>query len=244
MLLTLDRGNSTLDAMLHGDGERRQRLDPAAALRPFLVGSRPSRCIGVSVVPDGLRAVERELQAAGVPLLLVGRDLQCPLPLDYETPATLGADRWLGALAAHREFGRAVVVDCGSATTVNLVEQDGTFRGGAIAPGLRAFVAGMQAVTPHLPAADPAQAGPLPARSSATNVHTGAMLAFCGAVERLCADALRALRGPATVVLTGGHADDYLRHGRLLPVLRGDLVHRGLAILGEGARGEGSACAC
>jgi type III pantothenate kinase len=235
MLLTLDRGNSTLDAMLHGDGQRRQRLDPAAALLPFLGKSQPSRCIGVTVVPDGLRAAERELHARGLRLLLVGRDLQCPLPLDYETPATLGADRWLGALAAHREFGRAVVVDCGSATTVSMIEQDGTFRGGAIAPGLRALAAGMQAVTPHLPAADPAHAVALPARSSAASVHTGVMLAFCGAVERLCADALAALRGPATVVLTGGHADDYLRHGRLRPVLRGDLVHRGLSILGEGA---------
>jgi pantothenate kinase type III len=73
------------------------------------------------------------LVPARIPLLQAGIDLPCPLPLAYETPHTLGADRWVTALAAHRRHGRAVVVDCGSATTVNLVEADGTFHGGAIA---------------------------------------------------------------------------------------------------------------
>lgn len=234
MLLTLDRGNSTLDAMLHGPGGRRQRLDPTRGLASFLASDRPTDCVAVTVVPDGLGAVERELEHLGVRLRLAGRELPCPLPLDYATPATLGPDRWLGALAAHRRYGRAIVVDCGSATTGNLVESDGTFRGGAIAPGLQALVAGMRQQTPHLPAAEPERAAALPARSSAASVDAGAMLMFCGGVERLCADLLRAARGPATVVLTGGNAGHYLRHGRLQPIHCDDLVHQGLVLLAEG----------
>ncbi len=234
MLLTLDCGNTSLDAMLHGDTVRRQRLPGrggAGGLVALLGADRPRVAVGVSVVPDGLIGAERALAALGVRLQLVGRDRHCPLPLDYDTPATLGADRWLGALAAHRQFGRAVVIDCGSATTVNLVEADGTFRGGAIAPGLRALVAGMREVTPFLPLVEPAAATTMPARSSAASVHLGAMMAFCGAIERLCAEALTVLRGPSTVVVTGGHAPDYLRHGRLQAIHCDDLVHRGLAIL-------------
>lgn len=233
MLLTLDRGNSTLDVMLHGPLPRRARLAPDAALGAFLAADRPDRCVAASVVPHGIDAVERELRGLGIGVRLVGRDLSCPLPLDYDTPATLGADRWLGALAAHREFGCAVVVDCGSATTVNLVEADGTFRGGAIAPGLAAMVAGMRAATPHLPAAEPRLAGAVPARSSAASVHVGVLLAWCGAIERLCDEVLRVARGAATLVVTGGYADDYLRAGRLQAVHRQDLVHRGLAALAE-----------
>jgi type III pantothenate kinase len=235
VLLTLDRGNTTLDAMLHGPLPRRQRLPPDASVLGFCGADRPTRCVGVSVVPGGLDGAGAQLLAAGLSLELACRDLPCPLPLDYETPATLGADRWLGALAAHRRFGRAVVVDCGSATTVNLVEQDGTFRGGPIAPGLRAIVQGMAAVTPHLPPAQPREAVPWPPRSSAAAVHTGALLAFCGAVERLVAEALRSARGPATVVLTGGHADDYRSAGRLQPEYVPDLVHQGLCVLAAGA---------
>jgi type III pantothenate kinase len=248
-LLTLDRGNSTLDVMLHGAGLHgagqhgaglaRARLDDDAALAGFLAGSRPRAAVGVTVVPDGLGAAEATLRALGVRLWLVGRDLDCPLRLDYETPSTLGADRWLAALAAHRRHGRALVVDCGSATTVNLIDSDGTFRGGAIAPGLRALQVGMQQVTPHLPAADPARAGPLPARSSVASVHAGVLLSFCGAIERMVADCLAAAPGPATLLITGGQAEHYLRHGRLEFVHAPDLVHEGLSRLAAEA-----ACAC
>ncbi|MGE3172959.1 MAG: type III pantothenate kinase [Planctomycetota bacterium] len=241
-LLTLDRGNSTLDAMLHGDPPLRRRLaaggdDHAAAaqLTALLGAIRPARCVAVSVVPGGLDGAERALAGLGVSVLRVGRELRCPLPLDYDTPETLGADRWLGALAAHRSYGRAVVVDCGTATTVNLVEDDGAFRGGAIAPGLDAILAGMSRVTPNLPAADPDGAWAMPPRSSAQAVHAGAVLAFCGAVERLVADTLRVARGPCAVVLTGGRAEVYLRHGRLRPRHEPDLVHQGLRRLAEEA---------
>ena len=236
-ILTLDRGNTTLDAMLHrvgGDG-RRLRLAPedSAGIAAFLDGERPRLCVAVSVVPDGLHAALAQLHALALPVAVVGRDLQCPLRIDYDTPQTLGADRWLGALAAHRQFGAAITVDCGSATTVNLVERDGTFRGGAIAPGLRALCAGMAHVTPHLPLADVAMATAMPPRSSATAVHTGVALAFCGAIERLVADLQRAAHSATTVVLTGGHAEDYRRHGRLSCVYVPDLVHQGLRHLAD-----------
>ena len=124
MLLTLDRGNTTLDVMLHGAGGWRRRLSPTSSVAASLGGAKPTRCIGVTVVHGGLDGAAAELALQQVSLQLVGRDVSCPLPLDYDTTATLGADRWIGALAAHRRFGRAVVIDCGSATTVNLVEAE------------------------------------------------------------------------------------------------------------------------
>lgn len=231
MLLTLDRGNTTLDVMLHGASPRRARLVDDAALTKFLDGSKPSRAIAVTVVPGGLDAALATLRAAKVPVALAGVDLPCPLRLDYETPKTLGPDRWLSALAAHRRFGRSVVVDCGSATTVNLVEDDGTFRGGAIAPGLRAVVEGMVAVTPRLPRAEPALSGEMPPRSTAAAVNAGALRMFCGGIERLVADMVAAARGPCAVLLTGGHAEDYLRRGRLRARHEPGLVHEGLRLL-------------
>jgi len=234
-LLTLDRGNTTLDCMLHGQPLRRQRFDPtqAQALRQFLGALRPACCVGTSVVPLGLDAAAMELAALGLRLLLAGTDLPCPLPLRYDTPATLGADRWLGALAAHRQHGAAVVVDCGSATTVNLVLGDGTFAGGAIAPGLRALQAGMAQVTPHLPPAVITEVAAMPPRSSAAAVNTGVVIGWCGAIERLVADLQRSAGEPVTVVLTGGNAELYLQHGRLQPLHVPDLVHQGLRLLAE-----------
>lgn len=234
-LLTLDRGNSTLDAMLHADSSRRERLAPGASLPAFLGSERPRGAVCASVVPGGLDAVAEELGALGIPVAFAGTTLRCPLAIDYDTPHTLGVDRWLGALCAHRRYGASVVVDCGTALTVNLVETDGTFRGGAIAPGLRSMARGLAENAPALPLADPERATAVPPRSSAAAVSTGVLLAFCGAVERLVADTLAAARGPCTVVLTGGHAADYLRRGRLRPVVVPDLVHQGLRILAEEA---------
>jgi pantothenate kinase type III len=235
-LLTADCGNTTVDCLRHGDGTRARAdaSDPAlAALRPLFTGI--DRCVAVSVAPAALQRLRGVLRERDIALQIAGVDLPCPLRLDYETPATLGADRWVGALAAHRAFGRAIVVDCGSATTVNLVDADGTFRGGAIAPGLRAFVAGMAAATPALPAADLDAAPELPPRSTHTAVATGVVLGYCGLVERLVAAMLAVSRGSTHVVLTGGNAERLQRHARLRAEFVPDLVHRGLRALAEAA---------
>jgi type III pantothenate kinase len=234
-ILTVDCGNSTLDCIDHASG-RRVRLeshaDPARELSALCGAQMPERCCAVSVVDGGLARLSAWLSARAIPLLVAGRDVPCPLPLDYATPNTLGADRWLGALAAHRLFGRAVTVDCGSATTVNLVEADGTFRGGGIAPGLRAFVTGLKVVTPALPAPDLDSTPQMPGRTSQGSVDVGVLSGYAGLVERLVADALRCGRGPAQVVVTGGQAGRLLSHTRLRAVHIDDLVHQGLLLLG------------
>jgi type III pantothenate kinase len=232
-LLTADCGNSTIDCVRHADGAR-VRVEPgeaAAPLAAFVRGAAVSRCVAVSVAPRALASLRAVLAEIGVPVELAGEQLRCPLPLDYDTPHTLGADRWVGALAAWRLHGRAIVVDCGSATTVNLVDADGTFRGGAIAPGLRALAAGMAAMTPALPPPALDAVVTMPPRSTQSAVDTGVVLGWCGLVERLVAAALAASRGPATVVVTGGNAERLARHTRLRARLVPDLVHQGLRLL-------------
>jgi type III pantothenate kinase len=242
-LLTLDCGNSTIDCLDHRSG-RRQRIehgwcgfsaaDPTAmrgALGAWLSATRPMRCVLVAVVPQVRAACIELLQQHGVAWRVAGEELPCPLPLDYATPATLGADRWVGALAAHAEFGRAVVVDCGSATTVNLVEADGVFRGGPIAPGVAALLAGMAVVTPRLPVPDLAAGLRWPPDSSQAAVDSGVKAGYCGMVQRLVADMLRIARGPSQVVLTGGRADLLAADGRLRAHWRPQLIHDGLRLL-------------
>src|SRR5688572_3917000 len=137
LVLTLDQGNSTLDCVLYQDAVLRHHSLPSAnleVLAAFLQDARPDLAAASTVIPGGLQAVEHFLAARGVHLHLAGRDLPCPLALSYQEPQTLGSDRWLGALAAHRRYGDCVVVDCGTALTINLVDGDGLFLGGAIAP--------------------------------------------------------------------------------------------------------------
>lgn len=232
-LLTIDRGNTTVDCMLHDHGTRQRfasaPLDVGAFAR-FVAEYRPQRAILSSVV-DRATAIESVLQAAAIPCLLVGRDAACPLPLDYATPTTLGSDRWLGALAAHRRFGRAITIDCGSATTLNFVDVDSTFRGGVIAPGWPAMVVGMQAVTPGLPSPRPDVAGALPGRSSQACVDIGLSLGFAAMVDGLVDAMRKAVGGDPPLVLTGGNSWILLQHTRHRLELVDDLVHQGLVFL-------------
>lgn len=234
VLLTLDRGNSTLDAMLH-DGARavrRERLPPGdpAALARFLANARPVAIVALTTVPGGLDG----LGPIAPRLLVAGHDLACPLPTRYSVPATLGVDRWVGALAAHERWGAALTIDCGTALTVNAVAEDGTFLGGVIAPGARALAAGLAAKAPALPAADPRRtsAWSLPATSSQDAVDAGVVLGFVGLVERLVSEVARAagLDG-APRLLTGGEAGLVTKHATLRFEHVPDLVHQGLRCL-------------
>lgn len=233
-LVTVDCGNSTIDCLRHVDGARaRLRRDQADQLATFFAGA--GRIVAVSVVPDALATVREVAGRLGVPLACAGVDVPCPLRIAYATPETLGADRWVACVAAHREAGRAIVVDCGTATTVNLVEDDGSFVGGPIAPGLRAFELGLLAATPALPTPRLDAAPTALPRSTQEAVDAGVLLGYAGLVERLVAGAIAAARGSATVFLTGGNAERFARHARLRAIRAPDLVHRGLRLLAGGS---------
>jgi len=233
-LLTIDCGNTTIAC--RDDAGALWSTETAApdfaTLRDFVgAGSAQSTCaVAVSVVPSALQAVREALRALRVDLRIAGEDLACPLELDYETVATLGADRWLGAFAAHGRFGSAVVVDCGTATTVDVVTADGVYRGGAIAPGPAAMAAGLRAAAPALPAADLQAPLRVPAKSTQASVDAGVLLGWVGLVERLVRDA-RAAAPDARLVVTGGAAAGLLAHTALELEHRPQLLHEGLRAL-------------
>lgn len=231
-LVTVDCGNSTVDCMRHDDGVRvRVAHDDAESLDAFVGGA--ARIVAVSVVPSPLASLRATASRLAIPIACAGVELPCPLRLDYATPATLGPDRWVGCLAAHREAGRAIVVDCGTATTVNLVDDDGSFRGGPIAPGLRAFELGLRQATPALPPPRLDVDPPAWPRSTQDAVDAGVLHGYCGLVERLVAGAIAVARGGASVFVTGGNAARVLRHSRLRARSAPDLVHRGLRLLAD-----------
>lgn len=186
MLLTIDCGNTKIRALRHPDGAGVSTATAAPQLEQLSALWQPGmRVVMTSVVAAAAHAVRAAFAARGVRVEQVGQDLPCPLRLDYATIETLGADRWLGAFAAHRRFAAAITVDCGSATTVNLVTADGVFRGGAIGPGLEALAMGLAQKAPALPIADLAAEPVVPAATSQASVDAGVWFGYLGLVERL-----------------------------------------------------------
>ena len=133
-----------------------------------------------------------------------------PLQIDLPQPEKVGIDRLAAAAAANRlrSPGRpAVVVDCGTAVTVDLLSENGVYLGGAILPGAPLMAKALADGTSKLPQIAALERGmppAMPGTATAEAIAVGIGWGFRGAVSRLVAEGRRALKGDAEVVLTGG----------------------------------------
>ena len=214
--LVLDVGNTRTKAALfeqgsavrhttfpHGDGD---------ALLRFLGEARPAGIVRASVAaPDP--AFDAVLDTLG-PVLEVRGDTGAPVEVGIDTPATLGADRLANAAALATGFaGRAALaIDAGTCITYDLVDAGGTFRGGAISPGMAMRARAMHAYSARLPEVVPGDKVPLVGRDTAgalaAGVFHGIRLEMAGMIEVLGHE-----HPGLAVVLTGG---DGLRFARAL----------------------------
>jgi len=141
-------------------------------------------------------------------VLLAAGDL--PLEVALPRPDMVGIDRLLDALAANRlrHPGRpAVVVDVGTAITVDLVSPDGAFLGGSILPGIAMSAHALHELTDMLPLLDLSElAGPPPAVGTSTvaAMQSGLFWGAVGAVRQLIGELTKDLPGRPDVFLTGG----------------------------------------
>ncbi|NJN52419.1 MAG: type III pantothenate kinase [Gammaproteobacteria bacterium] len=158
-ILDLDVGNTRLKWRLSGgdcvaDAGAVSRADRALQALPPAAPARIRIC---SVAGE---AFDRDIGAAlldryGVPgeFAAVTRAL-CGVRCGYDDPAALGVDRWLAVVAAWQHYGRAcIVVDVGSACTLDVVGPTGDHRGGYIVPGFR-LTLDVQVIDPAIPSVD------------------------------------------------------------------------------------------
>ena len=143
-----------------------------------------SNVAGTAVVNPVLRALE-VWPDTPEPNWLVSRAEQCGVRNEYLNPAALGCDRWAALIGAHALIGEraALVVVCGTATTMDLLTADGRFLGGGIMPGLGLMVRALHQNTATLPDAQGEYVEH--PRQTVDAIATGCAHAQAGAVERL-----------------------------------------------------------
>lgn len=210
----------------------RQWLDRAAAgPAVVLVASVHDRAAA------GLEAAIAEVAATGHRVIRQRRVTREHLPIvvEVEQPARVGIDRVAAAAAAAtaKDAGSpAVVIDCGTATTIDLVAVDGRFLGGAILPGPGLLARALAEGTSRLPAVADLDSGTLPAmpgRNTQQAIAAGIGFGMRGAVARLVAEAAAAVGGRPQLFLTGGSRGivrDALTEATEIP----DLVLHGIAL--------------
>lgn len=133
---------------------------------------------------------------------------QCGVRNGYFTPSQLGSDRWAALIAAwHLVQGKCLVVNSGTATTIDALSAQGKFLGGLIVPGVELMQRNLTGAIPHLqPAHGEYAAFPL---NSADALYSGALQANCGAIERqygLLGD------DQAPLLMSGGAAELLRQH--------------------------------
>jgi type III pantothenate kinase len=135
---------------------------------------------------------------------LASRQEQCGVRNAYREPGQLGTDRWASLIAAwHFVRGAALVVNAGTAVTIDALDSAGAFRGGVIVPGLDLMAGALVSGTAGLPAAPGAFAA-FP-DNTADAIASGALLAVCGAIDRM-SNGLAGGGATPQIVLSGGAA--------------------------------------
>ena len=157
-----------------------------------------------------------------------------PIEIDVDEPASLGADRAINAIAAHAKYpGDLIVVDFGTATTFDVVDFNGAYKGGIIAPGINLSLDALVNNTAKLPriAIESPASGSVIGRNTEDQMLIGVYWGYVAMMEGLIARLRAEIGRPARVVATGGLAILFDEHTEIFDHVEADLTLEGLAIL-------------
>jgi len=253
MLLAIDAGNTNLVFALLDGGEIRTRWRIATDARRTadeyavwlhqlmamegLDRSVVDAVIVGTVVPRALHNLQvLARKYFGVEPLVAGQPgAEYGIELDVVEPQTVGADRALNAIAAHALHpGDLVVIDFGTATTFDVVDYSGAYKGGIIAPGINLSLDALVAAAARLPRiAIRAPDGDLSVigRTTEDQMHVGIFWGYVAMMEGLVVRLKAEIGRPAKVIATGGLAILFDDHTSIFDAVEPDLTIQGLGLL-------------
>jgi len=225
MLLAIDVGNTNLQLGVFGNDcelladwrlstERERTSDEMGLLARSLfrhAGLDPGELSGIvlaSVVPPLTGViVEAGRSYFGLDPLVVTSSLLGDLPVLYEPPGDVGADRLVNAIAVRDRYRTpAIVVDFGTATTFDVIDAEGAYLGGVIATGIGVSANALFARAARLPRVDIARPDRVIGRTTVGSVQSGLMFGYVDLVDGLIDRIKGELGGDPVVIATGGWA--------------------------------------
>ncbi len=157
-----------------------------------------------------------------------------PIALDVDEPQNVGADRALNAIAAHDKYqGDMIVIDFGTATTFDVVDYTGAYKGGIIAPGINLSIDALVNAAAKLPriAIEVPEDKSVIGRTTASQMLTGVYWGYVAMMEGLVARLKREIGRPVKVIATGGLATLFDEQTDLFDAVEPDLTIQGLSLL-------------
>lgn len=174
----------------------------------------------------------------GVKALTIDPAADTGMPILYENPWEVGADRIVNGIAAYERFGRQaslplIVVDFGTATTFDAITAKGEYLGGAICPGVQISADALFQRAARLPRIDVRKPPRIVGRTTVGAMESGLFYGYVGMVEGLVRRMRDELGGRAICVATGGLADVIAPETPLIEHVDPDLTLHGLRIVWE-----------
>lgn len=247
MLLTIDSGNTNIVfAVFDGEevkGEWRssttsdRTADEYGVWLTLLLGTADLKpgdidaAIIASVVPANvftLKTLCRRYFKCD-PLVVGEPDVNLGLTIRLDHPEEVGADRLVNAVAAHARYaGPLIVIDFGTATTFDVVAENGDYLGGAIAPGINLSLEALHMAAAKLPRIAIGRPAAVVGTGTVSAMKSGVYWGYVGLIESLCARISEEVGTAMTVVATGGLAPLFAEATDVIHHLDQDLTLRGL----------------
>ncbi|MEL6979053.1 MAG: type III pantothenate kinase [Pseudomonadota bacterium] len=247
MLLAIDVGNTNTVFAVHDDeafaatwrirteGRRTadeyfvwlsQLMNHAGVPRQAITG-----VVIASVAPETLFNLRRLAMDyfALAPLIVGEPGVDFGVEVRTARPAEVGADRVVNALAAYRRYGPdLIVVDFGTATTFDVIDHDGAYAGGVIAPGVNLSSEALFQATSKLPRIDVAKPPQVVGLDTVPAMQSGLFWGYVGLIEGICARVKAERARPMTVIATGGLSALFAQGAEMIDHVDEDLTLRGL----------------
>lgn len=208
--LYLDIGNSSIKAAFKEDGSW-QRVGDSFKSVTYLISwlnkNRDSieKLVVASVRKDHFRLLYNQIE--GLEILEIRIEDIPSEKLDYFTPKTLGVDRYLGCLGAvNHAKKRSVVIDAGSACTIDMMDSNGTYKGGIIMPGLQSVMNIFKVTAPELPDIEPKIPQNWPGKNTIESLQWGQVGFFVDGIESAL-ERYKSQYGDFELYITGGDTD-------------------------------------
>jgi len=165
---------------------------------------------------------------------VVGPGLKTGMPVLYDAPAEVGADRITAAVAAHDKYGGpCIVVDFGTATTFDAVSAKGEYLGGAIAPGVLISAEALYLKTAKLPRIEIRKPAGVIGKTTVASMQSGLYFGYVGLTQAIISEIKKELGENAKVVATGGFGDQIAAEVPAIDAYEPNLVLNGLRIIYE-----------